>query len=335
MANGSKWINGVDSLRFALALIVLLSHFETPLMPILRESASPLFQFIGELIYLAFNGTAAVIGFFIISGFVIHHSSKSGIRNWKLFIIKRYIRIILPLLTISILGYKFGSPEKGLLWSLICELVYYSLYPLFLALKVNWFKLCVYSFLLSMILMLVIAQDDIKAFFNQDDENFHGLYWQAGIYLTWLVGLPCWLLGVIIAEKFDAYKKISFNSLVLFRILIFLSSILLQYTRVHLHISYIISMNFYAILLYYWISNEITYYKDKELSSVFEYLGKFSYSLYITHPFMYVIIPIFIPYTTYTYPIYIFLALLFSYTFYLIIEKPSHNFARSLSDSDK
>jgi len=88
-----------------------------------------LFKYTGFFLANAFDGIGAVIAFFIISGFVIHYPNKNGIPNLKEFWIRRFVRIVIPLCIILPLGLLFDHPEKAVVWSLFCELIYYAIYP--------------------------------------------------------------------------------------------------------------------------------------------------------------------------------------------------------------
>ncbi len=75
--SSSKWVNGIDSIRFFLALIVFLSHIHDPYIDALKNSHSPVLYTLGLFITPLFSGISAVIAFFIISGFVIHYPYKN------------------------------------------------------------------------------------------------------------------------------------------------------------------------------------------------------------------------------------------------------------------
>ena len=65
-------IRGLDTLRFLAAFVVVVSHI--PLLPIsVAHSGVRIGVFLEALQRSLFNGTAAVVVFFLISGFVIHH----------------------------------------------------------------------------------------------------------------------------------------------------------------------------------------------------------------------------------------------------------------------
>jgi len=59
-------------------------------------------------------------------------------------------------------------------------------------------------------------------------------------------------------------------------------------------------------------------------------MGAFSYSLYLCHPMMLVILKLIIPINIYTYPFFLGLTVLTAYLFYLIVERPSHRLAKNI-----
>ncbi|WP_394793241.1 acyltransferase family protein [Armatimonas sp.] len=65
---------GLDSLRFILALWVVFFHIG--ISPIFPKTKIP--HILTTTYYLAFNGQAAVIIFFIISGLCIHFSQREN-----------------------------------------------------------------------------------------------------------------------------------------------------------------------------------------------------------------------------------------------------------------
>jgi len=320
----STWIEGINSLRFVLALIVLLSHFENPVVKDLKSANHILYNLSASVIEILFNGVAAVITFFIISGYVIHQSSKTRDISWKNFLVSRYLRILLPLIFIYFLGYKYNHPEKGILWSLICELVYYTLYPFFRKYKLNWRKLFTISFIISIVVIVIFGYHDILAFYKQTSLNYQGHYWQFGIFVTWILGLPCWILGVLISEKGDIIMSVSKTKIIIYRLIIFTISIVLNYLTFHAHLSYLLYMNFFAFFLYKWIQNEIAYFRDHKPILLLEKLGYTSYSMYILHPLCYTFLFQMLSLTFLNYLFAIFVCILLSILFYKLIERPSH-----------
>jgi len=327
----NRWFSGVDSIRIILAIIVLLSHIDNAYANALKHSAHSLLRYSGYFLANAFDGTSAVIAFFIISGFVIHYPNKNGISNLKEFWIRRFVRVLIPLAVIVLVGTQFNHPEKAVTWSLYCELIYYTIYPFLYKINISWRNKFIIAYTIAAILILSLAYHDVLAFIKQSNSNYQGYYWQFGVWLTWIIGLPCWLLGVLIAEHIDNLTGTTFKSLIFYRVLVYGISCFCCFAKFHLHISYILSMNIFALVLYKWIQTEIVYYKKAAPINSLEKMGKFSYSLYLCHPLLYIILGLFITNTVLTYPLFILLIILFSYLFYLAIEKPSHIIARKIN----
>ena len=114
----TKWINGIDSIRFFLALIVFLSHIPNPYVDFLEHSHSGALLLLGTAIKPLFSGITSVIAFFIISGFVIHYPNKGKKLDISKFLIRRWVRIGIPLLVIGGIASLYGVYQKIPVWSL-------------------------------------------------------------------------------------------------------------------------------------------------------------------------------------------------------------------------
>jgi peptidoglycan/LPS O-acetylase OafA/YrhL len=327
----NNWFYGIDSIRFILAFIVMLSHFDNVYATALKHSSNSLLRYGGYFLSNAFDGIAAVIAFFIISGFVIHYPNKNGIGSLKEFWIRRFLRILIPLSVILIIGIQFNHPEKTVVWSLFCELIYYGLYPFLSMIRLSWKNKFLIAYAVAALVICLLAYHDIISFFKQTNGNYDGSYRPAGGYFTWIIGLPCWLLGVLIAEKIDYLKQATLRTVIFYRLLVFIISCFCIIGEFHLHLSYVLSMNIFALLLYKWIETEIIYFKNHRPNPILEKMGKFSYSLYLCHPLLYFILRLFLNLNTSTYPIFILLTISFSYVFYLVVEKPGHRLARKIT----
>ncbi len=122
----------IDTLRFILALCVVCYHLR--LTPFFAHIEMP--RIMRTVAYLLFNGQAAVVVFFVISGMCIHfpfryNPEKIVLKN---FYFRKFIRIGIPALLLYLISVIFGIYKSldAVIWSLICELVYYLLYPLLL-----------------------------------------------------------------------------------------------------------------------------------------------------------------------------------------------------------
>jgi peptidoglycan/LPS O-acetylase OafA/YrhL len=328
----SKWFKGIDSIRFVLALIVVLGHYENPIAKALKVSETRILKYFGQFLSVSFVGVAAVICFFVISGFVIHYPNRNGISNIKQFYIRRYIRVLIPLIVIYLCSIPFGNPESAVVWSLYCELIYYTIYPALSAIKASWRSKVVISYLICVTAIIIGAHNDISSLICSADIDYDGQYWQLGTGLTWLIGLPCWLLGVELANRIDKNRtRISGISIYGIRLFVFLLSTTVLILRFHFYVSYIISLTILAVFYYKWVEYEILYYKEHLPVKFLERWGTFSYSLYLTHPISFVLISAMIPLNVFSYFLYIGLAIAVAYLFYLALEGPSHALAQKLS----
>jgi peptidoglycan/LPS O-acetylase OafA/YrhL len=326
-----KWFCNVDSIRFILAFVVMLSHSNLVYVVALKHSGYLLLRLIGYFLANAFDGTSAVIAFFVISGFVIHYPNKSGIPNLTKFWIRRFVRIIVPLLSVIIIGIFFNHPEKRVLWSLYCEMIYYAAYPFLSYIKASWKSKLIGAYAVLAVIICLIAYHDFDAVFKKVYDNYHSFFMPLQMLLMAIELLPCWLLGVIIAEQIDDLNSATFKSLVIYRLLVFIASWCCSVGKFHFHVHYMISLNIFALLLFKWIKAEVTYFKHNSPNPILEKMGEFSYSLYLCHPLMYFILSLFITNTFFTYPILILITITGSYCFYLLVEKPSHLLAQKVN----
>ena len=328
----NSWINGLDSIRFILAFIVFLSHLGNPYHVLWGQSPHVALRALAMIWGILFSGVGAVMAFFIISGFVIHYPNKEKFPETKSFLVRRWLRIGIPLLVISLIAGIFHQFSVIPIWSLYCELIYYTLYPLLIRIKISWMNKFLISFLLAAVLIIFLAPNDWSSLLQQRNINYSGAYWQLGDFLTWIVGLPCWLLGVILAQQIDAYKKnISPLHMYSFRFLVLGIGMLLDFLKFHFFVSYFFSMNLFAILLFFWVKKEIQYFKSRPSLKILEFSGKFSYSLYLCHNVFVFFIGLVLPRTAYSYFPIVLVTLISSYLFYLGVERPSHLLSRKLA----
>ncbi len=332
-----KWINGLDSIRFFLALWVLLSHI--PFSKYIKPFTSNIWfgKFLEDVLNSSFVGVAAVIGFFVLSGIVIHFPyRKNNSFNTYEFLFRRYLRIGIPIMIISLFANFFESFYLLPLWSLYCELIYYTLYPLILTLKQRY-KLkyiFVVTFLLAFI-VLFVASNSIRSIFTH--EAFNGNYHELGIKYTWLLGLPCWLLGVKIADDYDVLieQDTSFKTIVFWRIIVVFISCICFVMRYKFWVGFSISLNFFSLIAYIWLRKEISFWNKRDPIVFFENAGKWSYSLYICHALTpYILSFVFNwknHFTVFDFVLILSFSFLFSYFFYLLVEKPSINLTTILA----
>jgi peptidoglycan/LPS O-acetylase OafA/YrhL len=329
-----KRIAGLDQLRFVLALCVLLPHcFLVP-----DFSGQPRGSLIG-LVFRGFannliNPVAAVIAFFVISGFCIHlpYRNQSSIRLPSYFT-RRFVRILTPMAAAFLLAIplkvEFALFSDSILWSLVCEEIYYLLYPGLrrLAGRMGWVKLFFVAFLIAFALaLLTIHQTHIK----------QNVYPAVGPQLTWLLGLPCWLLGCILAERYESFRLavVSVPQIWRWRFAVWFAAWVCSVLKFHSPLGYPLTLNVFAVLVFFWLQREIAFYQTRRPVALLERGGKWSYSMYLIHlhaQAIYVLAALPALVMPLGWTIHLTFLLAVCYLFYLLVERPSHRLARRLS----
>lgn len=275
----SHHVLGLDSLRFVAAMVVMLGHGAAfPLQSILSKEA-PFGYFVLGVYGNLFYGPAAVILFFVISGFCIHYPYRDLKRGLGLrhFLIGRYVRIGIPMLVIA--GayvrsfWELRSFHDSILWSLAAELIYYTLYPLLRLGFRRWgiVPLIVVSYAAAFAVILLSPGRDYYA-------NY-------GIEATWILGLPSWLLGCLIAERHGTYVAPSAQQVWRRRGSVLVCACMVSVLQFHSTIKDPWTLPVLSLLLYLWLRDEIAYYNSGERRpwTWLEKAGAWSYSLYLCH----------------------------------------------------
>ncbi|TAG52768.1 MAG: hypothetical protein EAZ27_11855 [Cytophagales bacterium] len=332
------WINGLDTIRFLLAFGVVISHFgKFPVFEIFESNS--LILKICQLIYNnIFTGQIFVVIFFIISGIVIHYSyTILKPLKWYEFIIQRYIRIGIPMIEIVYLSTFFKNREITIvLWSLKYELFFYTIYPIlnFISIKIKWQYLFMFFFVLSYMIVL-INTPVLKMALNKSYLGFNGNYQNIPYYKSVFIGLPCFILGIIISNNLENILKlkVSIKQLYMARLLIIALIILCSILRFHFHISFMLSLNFFAVFASIWLAFEIIYFNANSPIYFFEQLGKYSFSIYVIHQLSKHIFENYYDLDFSFHFVWILKIVnmfIFSLIFYYIVEFPSHFFAKKI-----
>ena len=324
-ANGVGRVLPISSIRFVLAMWVVLSHFGIPILQ--DHKQMDILGAFRALVNAAFNGPAAVIVFFVISGFCIHFPNRNGlvVRSWKLYYARRYLRTLIPM--IAALGLAlplrvpFGLFTDSVLWSLLCEEIYYFIYPalLFLRDRIGWRYLMALSWGVYVITVLA----DPRAM----------IYPSYGAGLNWILGLPCWLMGCRLAERLESFyaSPVSVYQIWAWRGATWMLSSLSLILRFHARIGYPWTLNLFAAFATLWIEREIRFYRAGG-KPFLEKLGEATYSIYLTHFTSGAILRTLPIYVAMTAGVAWFWTMLCCGTlaaaFYWLIERPSHRFAR-------
>ncbi len=316
---------GLDAIRFVCAFTVLMGH-----MPSFQSFLEPYGHravIIGKLLRDTINGPAAVIVFFIISGFCIHAPYRTSPRIGLEYFVRRYLRIGIPLAAALLISPYFGVTVadlvKSVLWSLYCELVYYTAYPLLARAgrRWGWPVLVAIAFVPAFVVGLVWPSP-------------FGDYPTANIWHDTVLGLPCWLMGCLLAER-TVFTTPSRAKIWLWRGLVFAASVFTLELRFHTRVHFDVSLNFFGLLVLAWLARELAYGQSRSPWAWLERAGAWSYSLYVMHPAASRLTELLFPTLSSGthWLIRIPLTLSACYLFYLAIEKPSHRLARAAASA--
>jgi peptidoglycan/LPS O-acetylase OafA/YrhL len=311
----------IDLIRGFAALMVAFDHGLLP-----RSLPLPFDQKLLLVAKVVICAPAAVLVFFVISGFCIHIPNVGKPINAKHFLIRRFTRLGVPLLGASVIAYALGyrwfeMPFGGpVIWSLACEAVYYVLYlPLQPLLKTHrqWLSLIGVLFALA----FVIGFDGRSVL----------EYPTRGFWATTVLGLPIWLSGAYVAElvkKPGKHFDFSLASKWFLWAIILLGGGVASVLKHEWHWSYALTLTAYGLFIAPWL-----YAGSFSIGIV----GDMSYSLYLLH------LPLIEPTrnllerwigSTYTLTVdvaCIVAILLITMLFYTFVEKPSHALARRLA----
>jgi len=319
----SKRVRGLDGLRFGLALCVVVGHIGLPIS-VDPSSYSLPWNYITAVYANAFNGPAAVVCFFLISGFCIHFPYRYKSIDFVSYFARRHIRIWIPIFTALLLakslGYRTSLLGESILWSLIAEEIYYLLYPWLLGLsrQFGWCRLLLVSAILAFALVLANPS-------AQDYPSF-------SFYGNWILGLPVWISGCLLANQYDQLKNHA-PAILLWRFGLLATFVLTSIARFHFGLGYPWSLSLAAIYFWFWLRAEILHYKTNEPFLLLENLGKLTYSLYLTHLVFFHVLKLIVgdlPSNVFWRLSYLILIVVAAAIFYAVIESPSHRLARML-----
>ncbi|WLI88016.1 acyltransferase [Massilia sp. R2A-15] len=319
-------VRGIDSIRALAAIWVFLSHLgKIPLESHLGTGrmVSLLLSIYGTL----FNGTAAVVIFFIISGICIRLASQAESLELGPFWVRRFVRVGGPLLcAVGLSHFVFGSTDvlDAVLWSLYCELIYYFIYPFLcsMASKIGWPLMIVTSLIAACALVSV-----------KDDHN--GFLWTYGVGLSWILGLPSWLLGVYVADNLRApgWMPTFWPRRALWGAMWLASSVALV-AHFHSPLSYKYTMIPFGLMASWWLLVELRAAANEKENAILTWIGTWSYSLYLCHKIaigLIVMAGFSIEKELLAFAAALILGLVMSYAFFRLIERPFHELARRLS----
>ena len=321
-------VRGLDSIRFVCALWVFFGHGAAPALTNPFADGSTASLALRGLYGNIWSGPAAVIVFFVISGFCIHFPFAGSGRRPRLkeFYTRRFLRLVVPVVIAiplsGLVGVRLALFHESILWSLLAELIYYVCYPVLRAAQLragSWRSIVTASFIAA----LAVAATNHTA----------GNYPSYGSGLNWLLGLPCWLLGCVLAEsaRIVALRHVSTISIWAWRATILGAAWVCSVLRFHSPIGYPWTLNLFAVLVAFWLYREIQFRHRVAPLRFLEWAGLWSYSLYLIHPAAGAVFATLFPSMpdgAIRWAFMVFFVLISCYVFYICIERPSHIIAR-------
>jgi peptidoglycan/LPS O-acetylase OafA/YrhL len=274
----------------------------------------------------AFNGVAAVIVFFVISGFCIHFAYACGQPFAVLpFLARRLLRIAIPVVCAIGLASLMGAEARGalgaVLWTLYYEMIYYVVYPL---LRIIFRSLGVVG---CLAISTVVSLGLIASHWGTP------YYWQFPLFYGWLVPLPAWLFGCLLGEVV-ANRTVWRNAhdIWVWRLfgLAYAASAQAYFFHGVIYVGLPALLFPFIVYSYFWLDREISHMRVVGVWPPLEWAGNWSYSVYLIHGLVLAefdllhltIDPVLV------WAVKLIAILLASYCFYLVIEWPAHQFAR-------
>lgn len=320
-------ITGLDAIRFLAASFVVFGHCGNPPLTEGLDRGDGIAWLIHGVYANLLPAVPAVIVFFVISGFCIHYPYRDLGKLAPLpYLARRYLRICIPVMAAvqlaRPLGVNLSLFQNSVLWSLLAELIYYTLYPFLRAARraVGWWPLIIASYVLAVGAILL---------------HPHALdYSPFGPQLSWLVAAPCWLLGCQLAEvDFAKLRATALGTLWRWRLTVWFLAWLCSVLRFHSPVGYPWTLNFFAIAVFCWLRWEIATAKSRNVNRWLEWGGAWSYSIYLVHLLAnQAFSTLDLPNLGFNLNWCLRMGFIFgmAYVFYLLVEWPSHRIARYL-----
>ena len=320
-------IRGLDAIRFVAALIVALNHGAAPPFAEWFGRTALWSRALAGLPGVLFNGVAAVLVFFVISGFCIHYPYARGAPfRWAPFYARRGLRILIPfaaaMLVSRLLGPGAQSALGAVIWSIYCELIYYLLYPLL--------RMAFATIGLRPVL-LVVSAVSAAIVLLQWNVLF---YWGFSPAVTWLVCLPAWLLGCVLAERAAGEGGgLRLERVTPWRagVLAYAVAAVALFFHAPIRIGYPALLGPFYLLAYFWLLAEIQRFRTLQPWAWLEWCGRWSFSLYLMHNMAIALTPLRPGSVLGDWLLRLCAIFAASLIFFVLVEAPSHSLARAVS----
>ena len=326
----ARTLPAVDAVRLVSAAWVGFSHLGGPPIDEVAKllGIGSLMRPVNGLVNTLFCGPAAVMVFFVISGFCIHHPYINGQTfRWRGFLLSRLTRILLPMvIAMAIFDWCGETGEINIiLWSVYCEIIYYTIYPILR-------QILPFTSLRAVVFASFVVSVSVIVFYPWKASN----EWRIDNHaITAMLLAPGWLLGCLLAEMQVQKKVVSeaippwWASLAALRTLVFILSALAQLLHFHSPICYRYTLTPFSIVVFVWLASEL---QNFQIAPWLANAGKACYSIYLMHTLARPATTLLLPSAN---PLWVWIARLMiviaiSTAFYWSIERPSHQLARKL-----
>ncbi|MFM0349971.1 MULTISPECIES: acyltransferase family protein [unclassified Paraburkholderia] len=345
----------LDAIRFLAAVWVLMYHFRPPEF---KELIPHRLAFLGNALWSGstalFAGPAAVIVFFVISGYCIHNAYQRDVSLKPInYYGSRFVRIGLPLVILLCLVQPLPTGQnylESVLWSLYCEMVYYAVYPLLRARFRYIGEMIVGSAIVAGAMVAVVRLVGHPA--------CHGCVYETyGVPGTALLYAAGWISGCLIAETqrdttqfnvrgayspftmiisrgLDLSTRFLARHLVALRVTVVMAgaAIMILLSGSNLKPAFVpivtpdITLPLFQFLAAIWIATETATPSEASVWTKLAALGAWSYSLYLCHKMALALLEMtqFDSTSRFAWFVQVALAFVISYAFYRMIERPSH-----------
>jgi len=335
----------LDALRFVLALWVAIGHLGVfPLFG--ADPGIGALHLAARALNTVVWGMPAVMAFFVVSGFCIHYPSQA-LQGFSIprFYLRRYTRTVLPVavIVVTMIAYRGFSQIHWLgkqsiffqstLWSLLCEELYYAIYPALRWLRrhLGWTPILAVTMGTSLVWSSLATP---------------AVSWEEiGPVGTAVILYPIWLLGCVLAEHRAGHRnkppadraggraarsagpstpvgatgvhggqgvldgrdvlhsdasvrvteKSPGRSIWMWRGLAWLTMWGSEMLHFHTPLTQIHTMLFVGVIGFFWIRAELAVSRVRSPARWLVRAGAWSYSLYLVHPIVYDVLQLWLP----------------------------------------
>jgi peptidoglycan/LPS O-acetylase OafA/YrhL len=302
-----KYIRGFDGLRAISILLVLITHLGIAL--VVKD------HLFWRKIFTLLSGSTGVMIFFTISGFLItslliNEKKNEGRINLKNFFIRRFLRLLPPLLIFflailvlmlcnllppnypallisffylyNFVPYTYYTVELGHTWSLGVEEQFYFFWP-FVINRISRIKEgALFSILIIIICILWEILYPLPIYFNGKNHYLTSYFYMERWFIPACLPIMTGALAAMLLFKNHSYiEKTLSNKYLLLIVSLFLFSAQLYFPYLSIHLIHLFQpIGISILLLWIYFNQKSSLVNLLELKPV-SFLGKISYGVYV------------------------------------------------------